>query len=83
MGMGPEYTWSRVLVPLVWLSLPGHCESALRGALAAISLPWVLGGALAELWEQREIRTAHQLLEWLRVRLDELEMAQPLSLIHI
>eukprot|EP00969_Alexandrium_andersonii_P200556 8860015-Alexandrium_andersonii.AAC.1 len=30
MGMGAGYTWSHVLVPLIWLSLPGHRDVELR-----------------------------------------------------
>eukprot|EP00969_Alexandrium_andersonii_P215904 9536718-Alexandrium_andersonii.AAC.1 len=50
VGAGPGYTWSHVLVPLIWLSLPGHCEDELRGALELVGLPWSLGCALVELW---------------------------------
>eukprot|EP00969_Alexandrium_andersonii_P145861 6451518-Alexandrium_andersonii.AAC.1 len=77
MGMGPGYTWSHVLVPLVWLSLPGHSETELRGALELVGLPWTVGCAIVELWASHGVRAARQVLDWLHYRLSELELARP------
>eukprot|EP00969_Alexandrium_andersonii_P276067 12202546-Alexandrium_andersonii.AAC.1 len=77
MGMGPGYSWPRVLVPLFWLSLPGRRGLELRSALEVIGLPWTVGCALAELWVRHGVRTARHVLSWLHFRLGELEMARP------
>eukprot|EP00969_Alexandrium_andersonii_P111721 4934308-Alexandrium_andersonii.AAC.1 len=60
VGMGAGYTWSHVLVPLIWLLLPGHCETELRGALDLVGLRWTIGCAVVELWAAHGVRTARE-----------------------
>eukprot|EP00969_Alexandrium_andersonii_P371509 15479667-Alexandrium_andersonii.AAC.1 len=65
-GVPPGFRWSRVLSPLIWLSLPRYREPLLRPTLREVAVGDSALFAVARLWEQDGVHEASQLGDWLR-----------------
>eukprot|EP00969_Alexandrium_andersonii_P152521 6744557-Alexandrium_andersonii.AAC.1 len=67
-GVPPGFRWSRVLSPLIWLSLPRYREALLRPTLREVGMEDSALFAVARLWEHDGVHEASQLGTWLRRR---------------
>eukprot|EP00969_Alexandrium_andersonii_P088279 3893597-Alexandrium_andersonii.AAC.1 len=74
-GIPPGFRWSRVLSPLIWLSLPRYREVILRDVLRGLQLDDHALFAVARLWEAAGVHEASQVRRWMRRRIAGLSAA--------
>ena len=69
-GIPAEHTWSAVLVPTIWLSLPVYCHRLLLPALVREAVDLRPARQLASFWQRQGVQLPGDLFGWLHGRDD-------------
>ena len=69
-GIPAEHTWSAVLVPTIWLSLPAYCHRLLLPALVREAVDLRPARRLASFWQRQGVQPPGDLIAWLHGRDD-------------